>query len=175
MILAPPTGVSCNFISFHWCFLKFKPHPLAHHTMNTEKSGLGCSILMMSLVNVSLKFKMLISDIRQYFLLKKCEKLLQCKSFFHLFNKNISVCSCKVFKHLKSWPLNEFVKLTMLWTTGPRFLIFNYFRPPSGSMLLYNRNKVRHRKDNYCWKKRKDGKTIREDHMKLKVQGLEVE
>ena len=41
-------------------------------------------------------------------------------------------------------------------------------------MLLYNRNKVRHRKDNYCWKKRKDGKTIREDHMKLKVQGLEV-
>lgn len=46
-------------------------------------------------------------------------------------------------------------------------------RPPSGSMLLYNRNKVRHRKDNYCWKKRKDGKTIREDHMKLKVQGLE--
>ena len=41
-------------------------------------------------------------------------------------------------------------------------------------MLLYNRNRVRHRKDNYCWKKRKDGKTIREDHMKLKVQGLEV-
>ena len=52
--------------------------------------------------------------------------------------------------------------------------IFCGSRPPSGSMLLYNRNKVRHRKDNYCWKKRKDGKTIREDHMKLKVQGLEV-
>lgn len=48
------------------------------------------------------------------------------------------------------------------------------FRPPSGSMLLYSRNKVRYRKDGYSWKKRKDGKTIREDHMKLKVQGVEV-
>ncbi|XP_021372899.1 calmodulin-binding transcription activator 2-like isoform X2 [Mizuhopecten yessoensis] len=46
-------------------------------------------------------------------------------------------------------------------------------RPPSGSMLLYSRKKVRYRKDGYCWKKRKDGKNIREDHMKLKVQGLE--
>ncbi|XP_064599533.1 LOW QUALITY PROTEIN: calmodulin-binding transcription activator 2-like [Liolophura sinensis] len=46
-------------------------------------------------------------------------------------------------------------------------------RPPSGSMLLYSRNKVRYRKDGYSWKKRKDGKTIREDHMKLKVQGVE--
>ncbi|KAL4220816.1 transcription by RNA polymerase II [Mactra antiquata] len=46
-------------------------------------------------------------------------------------------------------------------------------RPPSGCMLLFNRNSVRYRKDGYCWKKRKDGKTIREDHMKLKVQGLE--
>ena len=47
-------------------------------------------------------------------------------------------------------------------------------RPPSGCMFLFNRNSVRYRKDGYCWKKRKDGKTIREDHMKLKVQGLEV-
>jgi hypothetical protein len=33
---------------------------------------------------------------------------------------------------------------------------------------------VRYRRDGYCWKKRKDGKTTREDHMKLKVQGIEV-
>ncbi|XP_052285378.1 calmodulin-binding transcription activator 1-like isoform X3 [Dreissena polymorpha] len=46
-------------------------------------------------------------------------------------------------------------------------------RPPSGCLLLFNRNSVRYRKDGYCWKKRKDGRTIREDHMKLKVQGLE--
>lgn len=48
------------------------------------------------------------------------------------------------------------------------------FRPKSGSMLLYSRKKVRYRRDGYCWKKRKDGKTTREDHMKLKVQGTEV-
>ncbi|KAJ6642159.1 Calmodulin-binding transcription activator 2 [Pseudolycoriella hygida] len=45
--------------------------------------------------------------------------------------------------------------------------------PKSGSMLLYSRKKVRYRRDGYCWKKRKDGKTTREDHMKLKVQGTE--
>lgn len=48
------------------------------------------------------------------------------------------------------------------------------YRPKSGSMLLYSRKKVRYRRDGYCWKKRKDGKTTREDHMKLKVQGTEV-
>lgn len=47
-------------------------------------------------------------------------------------------------------------------------------RPESGSMLMYSRKKVRYRRDGYCWKKRKDGKTTREDHMKLKVQGVEV-
>ena len=43
---------------------------------------------------------------------------------FHVFStKNISVFGYKVVKHLTSWPLNELVKLTMLWTTGPRSLI----------------------------------------------------
>ncbi|XP_016286342.1 calmodulin-binding transcription activator 2 isoform X24 [Monodelphis domestica] len=46
-------------------------------------------------------------------------------------------------------------------------------RPQNGSIILYNRKKVKYRKDGYCWKKRKDGKTTREDHMKLKVQGME--
>ena len=54
-------------------------------------SGPGCSKLTTSLVNVSLKFQMLISEICQYFLWKKCEKLLHCKSFSHFFNKKISV------------------------------------------------------------------------------------
>ena len=78
------------------------------------ESGLGCSKLTTSLVNVSLNFQKLISQICQYFLLKKCEKLLQCKSFSHFFNKNISVVGCKVVKHLTSGPVNELVKLTML-------------------------------------------------------------
>ena len=51
---------------------------------SSHRSGPGCSKLTTSLVNVSLKFQTLISQICQYFLLKKCEKLLQCK-------KNISV------------------------------------------------------------------------------------
>ena len=83
-------------------------------------SGPGFSKLTTPLVNVLLKFQMLISQIHQYFLLKKCEKLLQCKSFSHFCNKNFSVFGYKVIKHLTSWPLNELVKLTMLWTTGPR-------------------------------------------------------
>ena len=53
-------------------------------------------------------------------------------------------------------------------------ILHSLFRPKSGSMLLYSRKKVRYRRDGYCWKKRKDGKTTREDHMKLKVQGMEV-
>ena len=52
--------------------------------------------------------------------------------------------------------------------------VFLSFRPKNGSIILYNRKKVKYRKDGYCWKKRKDGKTTREDHMKLKVQGMEV-
>ena len=58
-----------------------------------------------------------------------------------------------------------------------RFKITYFFlshRPASGSMLLYNRKVVFYRRDGYCWKKRRNGSTIREDHMKLKVQGLEV-
>lgn len=58
------------------------------------------------------------------------------------------------------------------WFTNHLFLFHS--RPKSGSMLLYSRKKVRYRRDGYCWKKRKDGKTTREDHMKLKVQGTEV-
>ena len=50
-------------------------------------SGPGCSKLTTSLVNVSLNFQRLISQIGQYFLSKKCEKLLQCKSFSHFLNK----------------------------------------------------------------------------------------
>ena len=50
-------------------------------------SGPGCSKLTTSLVNETLKFQTLISEICQHFLLKKCEKLFQCKSFSHFFNK----------------------------------------------------------------------------------------
>ena len=56
--------------------------------ISTKKiAGPGCSKLATLLVNVSLKFQTLISDLHQYFLLKKCEKLLQCKSFSHFATK----------------------------------------------------------------------------------------
>ena len=47
--------------------------------------------LTMSLVNVSLKFSILVSEIMPIFFVEKMEKLLQCKSFSHFFNKKISV------------------------------------------------------------------------------------
>ena len=51
------------------------------------RSGPGCSKLTTSFINVSLKFQTLISQICQYFLLKKCEKALHCRSFSHICNK----------------------------------------------------------------------------------------
>ena len=53
--------------------------------------GSGCSKVTMLLVNILLIFQTLISEMCQYFLLKKCEKLLHCKSFSHFSNKKISV------------------------------------------------------------------------------------
>ena len=51
----------------------------AHILLIYSFPGPACSKLTTSLVKVSLKFQKLLSQIRQYFLLKKCEKLL---SFF---------------------------------------------------------------------------------------------
>ncbi|XP_073172914.1 calmodulin-binding transcription activator 1 isoform X8 [Lepidochelys kempii] len=78
-------------------------------------------------------------------------------------------------KERHRWNTNEEIAAYLItfekheeWlTTSPKT------RPQNGSMILYNRKKVKYRKDGYCWKKRKDGKTTREDHMKLKVQGVE--
>ena len=47
------------------------------------------------------------------------EKMKEALASLTLSTKNISVFGFKVLKHLMSWPLNELVKLTMLWTTGP--------------------------------------------------------
>jgi len=48
-------------------------------------------------------------------------------------------------------------------------------RPGNGSMLIYDRAVTSaYRKDGFVWKKRKDGKHTREDHMKLRVKGSEV-
>lgn len=70
--------------------------------------------------------------------------------------------------------MNRAQKRTLIEINGNGLCVYCFCRPKSGSMLLYSRKKVRYRRDGYCWKKRKDGKTTREDHMKLKVQGTEV-
>ena len=56
-----------------------------------KRPGPGCSKLTTSLVNVSLKFQTIVSQIRQYFLLKKCEKLFSRFFFFFFFFQKISV------------------------------------------------------------------------------------
>ncbi|KAI8795578.1 calmodulin-binding transcription activator 1 [Biomphalaria glabrata] len=84
-------------------------------------------------------------------------------------------------------PAEEFVSVRHRWNTNEEIasiliafdkhkewlVLPQKIRPASGSMLLYNRKLVFYRRDGYCWKKRRNGSTIREDHMKLKVQGLE--
>ena len=56
--------------------------------------GRGCSKLTTSLVNVLFNFQKLISQICQYFLLKKCQKLLQAfalQKLLSFIQKKISV------------------------------------------------------------------------------------
>ncbi|XP_029989738.1 LOW QUALITY PROTEIN: calmodulin-binding transcription activator 1-like [Sphaeramia orbicularis] len=78
-------------------------------------------------------------------------------------------------KERHRWNTNEEIAAYLItfekhdeWlTTSPKT------RPQNGSMILYTaRKKVKYRKDGYCWKKGKMGKTTREDHMKLKVRGV---
>ena len=83
-------GVECSTVSL--CFIL--------QLMKKCISGPGCPELMTSLVNVLLKFQTLISEILQYFLSKKCEKLLQCKSFSHFFNKKFQCIWLLILKHL---------------------------------------------------------------------------
>ena len=66
------------------------------------KPGRGCSILTTSLVNVSLKFQMLTSEICQYFLLKNVKSFCNAKAFLIFSTKNISVFGYEVIKHLTS-------------------------------------------------------------------------
>ena len=81
---------------------------LAHKILSTFQLSLFRVVLRARLfktnniVNVSLKFQTLISEICQYFLLENCEKLLHCKSFFIFSAKNFSVFGYKGVKHLTS-------------------------------------------------------------------------
>ena len=52
-----------------------------YRNCNKCHPGPGCSKLTRSLVNILLRFQMLLSKIHQCFLFKDIEKLLHCKSF----------------------------------------------------------------------------------------------
>ena len=62
----------------------------------------GCSKLTTSLVNVSLNFQKLISQICQDFLLKKERSFCIAKASLIFSTKNFSVFGNKVVKHLRS-------------------------------------------------------------------------
>ncbi|WOL18523.1 calmodulin-binding transcription activator 2 isoform X2 [Canna indica] len=48
------------------------------------------------------------------------------------------------------------------------------YRPPSGSLFLFNRKVLRYfRKDGYTWRKKKDGKIVKEAHERLKVGSVD--
>ncbi|KAL5700685.1 hypothetical protein ACHQM5_026102 [Ranunculus cassubicifolius] len=48
-------------------------------------------------------------------------------------------------------------------------------KPPGGSLFLFDRKVLRYfRKDGHTWRKKKDGKTVREAHEKLKVGSIDV-
>ena len=82
-------------------------HHLKKVIMN-RRTGPGCSKLTMSLVNVSLNFQKLISQICQYFLLKKCEKAFSFK-FDQMFT-SVRWCTESIFQPCR---LRVKVKVTM--------------------------------------------------------------
>ncbi|XP_049364623.1 calmodulin-binding transcription activator 3-like isoform X2 [Solanum verrucosum] len=48
-------------------------------------------------------------------------------------------------------------------------------RPPSGSLFLFDRKVLRYfRKDGHSWRKKKDGKTVKEAHERLKAGSIDV-
>lgn len=49
------------------------------------------------------------------------------------------------------------------------------YMPPSGSLFLFDRKVMRYfRKDGHNWRKKKDGKTVREAHERLKAGSVDV-
>ena len=86
-------GPSCHFVDFVMCWLVYYIRSYITNTaaslgnIGSWQTGPSCSKLTMSLVNESLKFTSSDTQICWNFLLKKCEQLLQCKSYSHFFSK----------------------------------------------------------------------------------------
>ena len=89
----------------------------------------------MSLVNDSLKFTSSDTQICWNFLLKKCSFCIAKAT--HIFSaKNIRILYIESAKTVNEMTLNELVKLTMLWTTGPRMPILHLHNRCNKKYLL---------------------------------------
>ena len=73
---------------------------ILNQQVSIKRPGLGCSKLKMLLVNVSLKFQTLISDICQFFFVEKKVRSFSAKASLIFSTKNIGVFGYKVVKHL---------------------------------------------------------------------------
>ena len=96
----------------------------------------SCSKLTTSLVNDSLKFKSSDMQICWNFLLKNVSSFCSAKAT-HIFSaKNIRILYIESAKIVNERTLNELVKLTTLWTTGPSMLTHHHSWPVSSCYLF---------------------------------------
>ena len=92
--------------------------------------GPSCSKLTMSLVTVSLKLWSLNMTCTLIFFAEKMWvaftfAICICKSYSHFSSKNTCELDIVLTRKVNILTTNELVKLTMLWTTGPRKLLLN--------------------------------------------------
>lgn len=76
--------------------------------------------------------------------------------------------------HIDRWLQPQEIYDVLTEVSASKYTILRtsvHMKPPSGSVFLFDRSKVKFRKDGYDWEKRSDGRTVREDHAKLKVGG----
>ena len=108
-------------------FVGFDYYECIHYTNLSRVSrpcisGSSCSKLTMSLVNDSLKFTSIDTQICWNFLLKNVSSFCSAKAT-HIFSaKNIRILYIESAKTVNEMTLNKLVKLTTLWTTGPRYI-----------------------------------------------------
>ena len=110
-------GIRKCIFHVHVNVMNMKKQQRYWQMVDTRQTGPSCSKLSTSLVSDSLKFTSSDTQICWNILLKKCAYLLQ---FFSA--KNIRILCIESAKTVNEMTLNELVKLTTLWTTGPRTL-----------------------------------------------------
>ena len=102
-----------------------------------------CSKLMMLLVNVSLKLWSLNMPYMLIFLLKKnVSSFCICKSYSHIFSKNTCELDIVLTKTVNIFTTNKFVKLTILWTTGPWMTLSTCLRWSESARSVYLRRHI---------------------------------